>query len=112
MVTQEISYFEDMCRSLEIFDQQVRYQVLTSVWPHRDVKNYNTSVDYEKRDYQSLIDYLSNRDGHLGRVFLPKPDFNTLNGQALELEVKKLEAEMRDSDTLKFFYTFTLLLTT
>ena len=69
MVTQEISYFEDMCRSLEIFDQQVRYQVLTSVWPHRDVKNYNTSVDYEKRDYQSLIDYLSNRDGHLGRVF-------------------------------------------
>ena len=27
----EISYLKDMCRSLEIFDSQVRYKILTSV---------------------------------------------------------------------------------
>ena len=101
----EISYFEDMCRSLEIFDSQVRYQVLTSVWPHKDIRNFYTTVEYERRCYNSLIDYLSNRDGQLGRVFLPRPDFTTLNGQSLELEVTKWEAEMRDPNTLrKFLY--------
>ena len=45
----EISYFEDMCHSLEIFDQQVRYQVLISVWPHRDIKIFYTLVEYGKR---------------------------------------------------------------
>ena len=87
----EISYLKDMCRSLEIFDSQVRYEVLTSVWSHKDIRNYYTTVEYERRCYKSLIDYLSNRDGQLGRVFLPRPDFTTLNGQALELEVTKWE---------------------
>ena len=101
----EISYFEDMCRSLEIFDSQVRYQVLTSVWPHKDIRNFYTTVEYERRCYNSLIDYLANRDGQLGRVFLPRPDCTTLNGQSLELEVTKWEAEMRDPNTLrKFLY--------
>ena len=101
----EISYFEDMCRSLEIFNSQLCYQVLTSVWPHKDIRNYYTTVEYGRRCYKSLIDYLSNRDGQLGRVLLPRPDFNNLNGQALELEVTKWEAEMKDSNTLrKFLY--------
>ena len=101
----EINYFEDMCHSLEIFDSQVRYQVLNSVWPDKDIRNFYTTAEYGQRCYKSLIDYLSNRDGQLGRVFLPQPDFTTLNGQALELEVTKWEAEMRDSNTLrKFLY--------
>ena len=73
-----------MCRSLKVFDPQERYQVLTSVWPHRDITNY-TTIEYEKKDYKSLINYLSNKDD-LGRVLLPKPEFNILNGQTLNLE--------------------------
>ena len=99
----EISYFEDMCRSLEIFDSQLRYQILTSVWPHKDIRNYYTTVEYGRRSYKSLLDYLSNRDGQLGRVLLPRPVFDTLNGQTLELEVMKWETEMRDCATLKKF---------
>ena len=34
MVTQENINIEN-----EIFDQQGRYQVLISVWPHRDISN-------------------------------------------------------------------------
>ena len=34
---------------------------------------------------------------------MPKTNFNSLNDQTLELENKKWEAEMRDSDTLKKF---------
>jgi len=98
----EINYFEDMCRSLEFFESQLRYQILTSVWPHKDIRNYYTTFEYGRRCYKSLIDYLSNRDGQLGRVLLPRLDFNTLNGQALELEVTKWEVEMKQS-----FYTFT-----
>ena len=61
----EISYFEDMCRSLEIFDSQLRYQILTSVWPHKDIRNYYTTVEYGRRSYKSLLDNLSNRDSQL-----------------------------------------------
>ena len=32
---------------------------------------------------------------------MPKSVFSSLNGQKLELKVKKWEAEMRDSETLK-----------
>ena len=100
----EVRYFEDMCQSFKLFDLESRYQVLTSVWrPHRDIRNYFTAIDYDRRDYQSLVDYLSNRDGNVGRVFQPKPEFSSLNGQTLELEVKKWEDEMKDSDTLKKF---------
>ena len=87
----EVRYFEDMCQSFKLFDLESRYQVLTSVWrPHRDIRNYFTAIDYDRRDYQSLVDYLSNRDGNVGRVFQPKPEFSSLNGQTLELEVKKM----------------------
>ena len=34
---------------------------------------------------------------------MPKTNFNSLNDETLELENKKWEAEMRDSDTLKTF---------
>ena len=100
----EIRYFEDMCQSFKVFDLESRYQVLTSVWrPHTDIRNYFTAIGYDRRDYQSLVDYLSNRDGNLGRVFQPKPKFSSLNGQTLELEVKKWKGEMKDSETLKIF---------
>ena len=99
-----MSFFKDMCRSLEIFDPQLRYQVLTSVWPHKIIKNCFTTVEYDIRCYRSLIDYLSN-NGQLSRVFLLQPDFTILNVQALELKVTKWEAEMRDLNTLrKFLY--------
>ena len=90
-----------MCRSLKIFDLKEIYQVLSSVWPHTDKRNYYTTIEHEKMDYKSFINCRSNKDGCLGRVILPKPEFNTLNSQTLDLEVKKWKAKMKDRVPIK-----------
>ena len=102
---EEVNFFEESCEVNEIYNPHDRYKILTSVWPPNDIKNYWATTYSEDKCYKTLKKFLANRDGQLGRIFRAKPDWHTVSGLSLDLEVRKWETELKKKDSLtKFLY--------
>ena len=101
----ELNFFEESCNVNDIHNPIDKYKILTAVWPAKDIKNYWAITEGKNKSYQSLKEFLLTKDGHFGRVFKPKPEWTSVSGLELDIEVKKWENELKKGSNLtKFLY--------
>ena len=92
---EEVNLFEESCEVNEIYNLHDWYKILTSVWPANDIKKYWAITDLEDKCYETLKNFLSNIGGKLGRIFRAKPEWHTVSGLSLDIEVRKWETELK-----------------
>jgi len=97
----ELRFFEKTCRTNGIFSEPDMYTILITVWPNQDIRNYWAVSEEEEECYQGLKRFLSDKNGKLNRIFKPQPNWSTVSGMALTIEVKKYMSELLKGDNLK-----------
>ena len=59
----------------------------------------------EDKCYETLKNFLSNIGGKLGRIFRAKPEWHTVSGLSLNIDIRKWERELKKKNYLtKFLY--------
>ena len=83
-IRSQLRYFDEKSTEYGITDPHECYRTLEEkLLTTKEIAEYGLSVEKSERNYQSLINHLIKRYGHLSLAILPKPERNSMTRRQL-----------------------------